>query len=80
MPEEIVDTSKDQPRITTAVASTPTIIPQASDTTLIKITTARTQKVPPTPAKARSPVKPPPPPAIVENYLLTQNIYILVTW
>ena len=33
LPEEIVDTSKDQPRITTAVASPPTIIPQASNTT-----------------------------------------------
>lgn len=70
MPEEIMDTSKDQPRITTAVASTPTIIPQASNTTPptpIKITTPRTRKVPPTLAKARSPVKPPPLPTIVEK-------------
>ena len=70
MPKEIVDISKDNPRITAPVNSTPNVIPQASNTTPPtpkKITTPKTQKTPPTPAKARSPAKPPPPPTIVEK-------------
>ena len=71
MSEEIVNTRREEhPRITTAVTRIPTEIPPtstATPSTPRKTATPTTQKTPPTTAKVRSPMKPPPPPIIVEK-------------